>query len=63
VAGTLLLQALLGAVNPAGGATALILTLGSEAATLAGAVRLTTAVLLVTALGEGARRLSLMLRR
>jgi HPP family len=62
VAGTLLLQALLGAINPAGGATALIVTLGSEAATLAGAARLAAAVLLLTALGEGARRLSLMLR-
>ncbi|MFC6746229.1 hypothetical protein ACFQFG_17005 [Methylobacterium persicinum] len=63
VAGTLLLQALLGAINPAGGATALIVTLGSEAATLAGALRLTGAVLLVTALGEGARRISIRLRR
>lgn len=63
VAGTLLSQALLSAINPAGGATALIVTLGSEAATWVGAVRLTAAVLLVTALGEGARRLSLRLRR
>lgn len=63
VAGTLLLQALLGAINPAGGATALIVTLGSEAASRAGAARLTAAVLLLTALGEGARRLSLGLRR
>ncbi len=62
VAATLLLQALLGAINPAGGATALIVTLGSEAATLAGAGRLTAAVLLASALGEGARRLSLRLR-
>jgi hypothetical protein len=63
VAGTLLSQALLGAINPAGGATALIVALGSEAATWVGVARLTAAVLLVTALGEGARRLSLRLRR
>ncbi|MGU3664118.1 HPP family protein [Methylobacterium sp. A49B] len=63
VAGTLLSQALLGAINPAGGATVLIVTLGSEAATWVGAARLTAAVLLLTALGEGARRLSLRLRR
>jgi hypothetical protein len=62
VAGTLLSQALLGAINPAGGATALIVALGSEAATWVGVARLTAAVLLVTALGEGARRLSLRLR-
>lgn len=63
VAGTLLSQALLGAINPAGGATALIVTLGSEAATWAGAARLTVAMLLLTVLGEGVRQLSLRLRR
>jgi CBS-domain-containing membrane protein len=63
VAATLLLQALLRAINPAGGATALIVSLGSEAATGAGAARLAGAILLVTALGEAARRLALALRR
>lgn len=63
VAATLLLQALLRAINPAGGATALIVTLGSESASAMGFGRLATAIILLTGLGECARQLAMRLRR
>lgn len=61
VAVALVMQTALGAVCPAGGATALIASLGLETADRAGLGRFVAAILLVTALGEGARRLVLRL--
>jgi hypothetical protein len=52
-------QRLLRATNSAGGATALVVALGAETATIAGAVRLVAGIVLVTAMGEAARRIIL----
>ena len=49
------LQLLLKAISPAGAATALVLALGAETATLAGAGRLIVGIFLVTLLGELSR--------
>lgn len=59
---TSVLQRLLAATTAAGGATALVVTLGAETATAAGAVRLATGIVLVTLLGEASRRLILRVR-
>lgn len=57
-----LLQHLLKATSAAGGATALIVAVGAETATAAGVLRLVCGVLLVTTLGEAARRIILAVR-
>ena len=59
IAATLILQTALRAESPSGGATALIATLGLETADWLGFGRFVVAILLVTALGEAARRLVL----
>lgn len=53
------LQLAFQAKSPAGGATALIVALGQETANWSGAGRLITGILLVTVLGEIARRIVL----
>ena len=53
------LQMLLRAVSPAGGATALVIALGAEAADWAGGLRMLVGIAVVTGLGEIARRLVL----
>ncbi len=50
------LQLALRATSPAGGATAVVVAIGAEAASLDGAARLLVGIILVTLLGEGARR-------
>ena len=59
---TLVFQYLLRAPNAAGGATALVVALGAETPTFAGAGRLALGILLVTAMGETARRFILRLK-
>ena len=59
---TCLLQRVLRATSAAGGATALIVALGAETATVDGAARLAAGILLVTLLGEAARWLVLKTR-
>ena len=49
----------LGAISPAGGATAVVFAIGAETANLAGVGRMLAAILLVTVLGELARRIIL----
>jgi hypothetical protein len=56
------LQLLAKATNPAGGATAVVIAIGAETATLAGAFHLAVGILLVTALGEAARQAVLRAR-
>ena len=56
---TALGQLLTKAKTPSGGATALVVAIGAEVATYAGAFRLLVGIILVTALGEAARRLLL----
>ncbi len=58
---TSVLQQVLKATSAAGGATALVVALGAETATAAGAARLVAGILLVTLLGETARRFILWL--
>ena len=53
------LQMLLKAVSPAGGATALVVALGTETADWHGAGRMLVGIALATSLGEVARRLVL----
>jgi hypothetical protein len=60
---TVLLQQLIGAQNPAGGATALLMAVGTEKPTLEGAFIMVVGILLVSALGEAARFTILTLRR
>ncbi|WP_428488318.1 HPP family protein [Rhodopila sp.] len=55
-------QRVLKATSAAGGATALVVALGAETATEAGAIRLFFGILLVTAIGEAARQLILRSR-
>lgn len=55
------LQAVFKALNPAGAATVLVVVLGEETATWAGAGRLIFGIFLVTLLGEAARWLMLKL--
>lgn len=50
------LQLACGATTPAGGATAVVVAVGAESATWAGAFHLAVGILLVTGLGEVARR-------
>jgi hypothetical protein len=57
-----ILQLASGALTPAGGATALVVAMGAEADNWTGAMHLAVGLLLVTALGEPARRLVLRLR-
>jgi hypothetical protein len=49
------IQVLLKAISPAGAATALVLAVGAESASLTGAARLIVGIILVTLLGEAAR--------
>ncbi|WP_158322755.1 HPP family protein [Acidisphaera rubrifaciens] len=56
------LQLVSGALTPAGGATALIVAIGAEADDPAGAAHLAVGLLLVTSLGEAARRLVLRMK-
>ncbi len=55
-------QIALNAISPAGGATALIVTLGAETADWIGALRVVVGILLVTCLGEATRHLLLRVR-
>lgn len=50
------------ATTPAGGATAVVVAIGAETANWSGALHLTIGILLVTALGEAARRTILKMR-
>lgn len=59
---TALLQVILKAENPAGGATALLIALGTIAPDAGGAFDIIVGIVLVTALGEAARRMSLKLQ-
>ena len=52
---TAALMILLGAVSPAGGATALVLALGAETPDVAGVVRMLVGIAVATGLGEAAR--------
>ena len=58
IAGALaaVMQIALGAETPTGGATALIIALGYDTATLAGGLRLLSGIVLVVGFGEMARR-------
>ena len=56
------LQLLAKATSPAGGATAVVIAIGAETASLAGAFHLAIGILLGTALGEAARRAVLRTR-
>lgn len=60
---TVLLQHLLRAENPTGGATTLLIALGAEPPTWQGAAILLVGITLVTVLGESARFALLALRR
>ena len=53
------LQLALKATSPAGGATAVVVAIGAETASLEGAARMVVAIVLVTLLGEAARRVVL----
>ena len=53
------LQLAIRATCPAGGATAVVVAIGAETASLDGAARMLVAIMLVTALGEAARRVIL----
>ena len=61
IAATVLLQRAIKATNPAGGAVALLVALGTVPPTLHGAALLAAGILLVTALGEPIRILLLKL--
>ena len=50
------------ATTPPGGATAVVVAIGAEAANWSGVLHLAIGILLVTALGEGARQLILRMR-
>ena len=56
------LQLISGAMTPAGGATALVVSIGAEADAPSGAVHLAVGLVLVTIMGEAARRAVLGLR-
>ncbi len=56
-------QVLTGALTPAGGATALVVALGAESADWHGVMHLAIGLVLVTILGEAARRAILRQRR
>lgn len=56
-------QILAGAATPTGGATALVVAIGVEKATVVGAVRLLVGILAVMLIGEAARRLIVASRK
>lgn len=62
VALTVLGEVALGAISPAGGATAVVVAIGAETADMSGVLRMVGAIAIVTVAGEGVRRIVLRLK-